>query len=319
MIYVVTGAAGFIGANVIAALNLRGHTDVIAVDQVTPDEARNLAQLKFRDYIPAEDFLAHLEGDAFSRGIQAIFHEGACSSTVERDEQFMFKNNYEYSQRLLNYCFQHKIICQYASSAGVYGHRRDSEELPANEAPLTVYAQSKLMTDNYLRTLGAGNNRHRIAGLRYFNVYGPGEGHKGFMRSTPLVFHEQLKRDKRIKVFGDNDVCAAGEHRRDFIHIDDVIKVKLWLAEHPQAGIYNLGTGQSRTFMDVAKQVVAYHGYGAIDYTPFPEELKPYYQNYTEANLQRLRLTGYTDEFMPLDEGVPAYLEWLSQNTSAAL
>ena len=307
---VVTGAAGFIGSNIIAALNRTSVTDIVAVDQVAVEESANLSSLKFSDYWSADDFLVRLRDRRLARSIEVVFHEGGCSSTVERDEELMLNNNYRYSQDLLSHCLSHGIVCQYASSAGVYGSHRDNRELPQNETPLTVYARSKLMIDNYLRTI---SDKHYLTGLRYFNVYGQGEGHKGFMRSTPLIFDQQLKESGCIRVFGANDACAAGAHSRDFIHIDDVVAVKLWMAEHSHPGIYNVGTGRARTFLEIAQLVVSHHGYGKIEYTPFPEDLKPYYQNYTEAQLDQLRAIGYKGAFMPIEEGIPRYLRYLAE------
>lgn len=304
----VTGAAGFIGANVVAALNRAGASDIVAVDPAPAEEAPNLKCLEFQEYMSADEFLRRFCETGMADDIDAVFHEGACSSTVERDEAFLIRNNHEYSRRVLQRCAERDIVCQYASSAGVYGHNHDSGVGEANEAPLTAYAKSKWMTDRFLRTLGDG---HRLAGLRYFNVYGPGEGHKGFMRSTPLVFDEQLRRDGQVRVFGANEVCAAGEHRRDFVHIDDVVALKLWLWEHPHGGIYNVGTGRSRTFMEVAERVVECRGKGEVVFVPFPDELKSNYQNFTEADLSGLRDIGYTGEWTPMEEGVARYLAWL--------
>ena len=306
----VTGAAGFIGANVVAALNRAGVDKVIAVDRADAADAPNLRCLKFADYMTADEFLRRFCETDWARDVEAVFHEGACSSTMELDEEFLTRNNYEYSRGVLERCLELDIVCQYASSAGVYGHSRDNAVREENEGPLTAYAKSKWMTDRFLRTLKDG---HRLSGLRYFNVYGPGEGHKGAMRSTPLVFDEQLRRDGKVRVFGANEVCAAGEHRRDFVHVDDVIAVKLWLWEHPHGGIYNIGTGESRTFLEVAERVIECRGDGEVEFTPFPEELKAGYQNFTEANLEDLRAIGYEAEFATMEDGVARYLEWLNE------
>lgn len=307
---VVTGASGFIAGNAVAALTRRGH-EVFSVDvrPRAPGETH---------YCDKDELLARWRDDpAWGRGIEAVFHEGACSSTVERDERYIMDNNFGYSRALLALCLRDGVPLQYASTAGVYGHNHDSTETPANEAPLTAYARSKLLFDQHVREL-LPTAQSPVVGLRYFNVYGPGEGHKGFMRSTPLVFDEQLRRDGRARVFGANAVCAAGEHRRDFVHVDDVVAVKLWLLDNPVSGIYNIGTGQSRTFGEVAETVLRYHGRGTIEYTPFPPELGEAYQNYTEARLDALRAAGYQERFMPIEEGIPRYLDWLATERAQA-
>lgn len=308
---VVTGAAGFIGSNVVAALNRGGETNIVAVDHVAADEAPNVQCLQFEDYLSVDEFARRFCETDMADRVRVVFHEGACSSTVERDTDFLFRNNTEYTQRLLARCLSKDIICQYASSAGVYGASRNNAVDAANEKPLTPYAQSKLMIDKHLREL---TDDHRLTGLRYFNVYGPGEGHKGFMRSTPLVFDEQLKRDGKVRVFGANEVCGAGEHRRDFIHVDDIVAAKMWLWEHPRKGIYNLGTGRSRTFLEVAEQVIAHRGFGEVQFVPFPSELRESYQNFTEADMSGLRAVGYDADAMPLERGIPRYLEWLDNS-----
>lgn len=315
--YIVTGAAGFIGSNVVAALNRQGITDIVAVDNVSPDDAPNLSCLQFEDYFTAENLLSRFDDAGFVHKVRAVFHEGACSSTVESDEEFMLTNNYEYSRFLIELCVRHRIVCQYASTAGVYGHNKASRETPDNEAPLTIYGHSKLMIDNYVRSISQ-DCPSPVTGLRYFNVYGPGEGHKGFMRSTPLVFDCQLRDTGQIKVFGAGEGYEDGQHCRDFIHIDDIVAVKLWLLEHPATGIYNLGTGRRRTFLEVAQTVLNYHGSGTIEFVPFPQKLKGSYQAYTEADLSALRALGYQDEMQPIEQGIPAYLDWLADHASDA-
>lgn len=311
---VVTGAAGFIGSNVVAALNRNGETNILAVDTVSGDKASNLMCLQYENYVSPEQFLKDFCETDMADTVDVVFHEGGCSSTVEQDENFLKNNNYDYSRKILDRCLERDIVCQYASSAGVYGHHKNNAVDPKNEEPLTAYAKSKLMIDNYLRSL---SDARELMGLRYFNVYGPGEAHKGFMRSTPLVFDEQLRQSGKVKVFGANNVCAAGEHRRDFIHIDDLIDVKLWLWQNPTAGILNIGTGRSRTFMEVAQQVIAYHGHGEVEFIPFPEKLGDSYQNHTEADMSGLRELGYKEAFMPIEDGIARYLEWTSRSESA--
>ena len=310
--FIVTGAAGFIGSNVIAALNDHGVREILAVDNHNAgEEMGNLKGLQFEDYCRKEELPGLLSDPKFARKVESVMHEGGCSSTVERDEQYMMENNFGYSKMLINACLKHAVPFQYASTAGVYGHGRDSCEISENEEPATIYARSKLAIDQYVRRI-LPDAKGPIVGLRYFNVYGPGEGHKGFMRSTPNVFSRQLDQDGRVKVFGGNETCAAGEHRRDFIHVDDVVRVKLWFADRPgPPGIYNVGTGTSRTFREVAETVIRHYGKGEIEFVPFPKQLKGVYQDFTQADLTALRKAGYGDDFMPIEVGIPRYLKQL--------
>ncbi len=311
--FIVTGAAGFIGSNVVAALNGRGINDILAVDSVGAGEKMpNLNGLRIKDYCRKDELPGRLSDPDFARTIELVMHEGACSSTVERDERYIMENNFGYSKVLLDLCLRHTVPFQYASSAGVYGHCRDSRETPENEQPATLYARSKLAMDQYVRRV-LPDAKAPVVGLRYFNVYGPGEGHKGFMRSTPYVFSRQLKKDGKVRVFGANEICAAGEHRRDFIHVEDVAQVKLWFADNGgPSGIYNLGTGVSRTFREVAETVIRYYGTGEIEFVPFPEQLKETYQDFTEADLTAFRAAGYDGDFMPIETGIPRYLDQLA-------
>ncbi len=310
---IVTGAAGFIGSNVIAALNERGVDDVLAVDNLSDGrKVRNLAGLKIADYLDKDDFLARVvAGESFGSNIEAVIHEGACTSTVEWDGRYMMRNNYEYSKRLLDYCRRRGLALQYASSAGVYGNSGAFSEDEANERPTTIYAYSKWLFDRHVART-AMTRGPAVAGFRYFNVYGPREAHKGFMCSAPWHFNRQLREDGKVRVFGANATCAAGEHRRDFTHVEDVVRAKLWWLEHRPRGIFNLGSGVARTFREVADAVIAWHGTGEVEYIPFPDELKAVYQDYTQADLTRLRKAGYDGGFMTLEEGVGRYLKYLA-------
>ena len=323
--WVVTGAKGFIGSNMIHALKGFGGGGIVAVD-VAPDPEIETARSGLNvhdhvsDYMDKDALLTRLDSDkGFAEKITGIFHEGACSATIEKDEQLVMGHNYEYSKLLFKQCRRRGIALQYASTAGVYGRNRDSTEDPRNETALTLYACSKLKFDRHVRRLMhqmPSDDAVPVVGLRYFNVYGPGESHKGYMRSTPLVFHEQLKQSGKIGVFAAGEGCAAGEHRRDFIHIDDVVAMKLWFFEHcGRSGIYNAGTGVSRKFREVAESVIAYHGFGEIEYVEFPERLKGSYQSYTQANLKAVREAGYRNTFMPIEAGIKRYLDDLTGKT----
>ena len=313
---IVTGAAGFIGSNVVAALNERGTDDILAVDNLENGrKVANLGDLKIADYMDKDDFFERLEDGHTFPSVEAVIHEGACTSTVEWDGRYMMHNNFEYSKVLLHYCRRHASPLQYASSAGVYGNSGVFAEDEANERPMTIYAYSKWLFDRTVRRVLAGDGSP-VAGFRYFNVYGPREGHKDFMCSAPWHFNRQLREDGRVRVFGANETCAAGEHRRDFTHVDDVVRVKLWWldAENRPSGVFNLGSGAARTFREVADAVVAWHGAGEVEYIPFPDELKSVYQDFTEADLTRLRAAGYDGEFTSLEQGIGRYLEWLAQH-----
>jgi len=221
------------------------------------------------------------------------------------------QNNFEYSKTLLHHCLEHSIPYIYASSASVYGSGSVFKEDPDNERPINLYAYSKYLFDQYVRRYltEAGS---QVVGLRYFNVYGPREQHKGRMASVAFHFDQQVSQSGTAKLFAGSGGYAAGEQRRDFVYVEDAAAVNLWCMNQPQvSGIFNLGTGRSQTFNDVANTVIGFHGRGKIEYIPFPTELEGRYQSFTEADMSALRAAGYTDEFRPVEQGVKAYLEWL--------
>ena len=333
---VVTGAAGFIGSNIIKGLNARGLTDIIAVDDLTQgDKFRNLSQLGIADYVDAATFY-----DAFASGhygqVEAVFHEGACSDTMEQNGQYMMANNYTLSANLFLTCQKRGSRLLYASSAATYGGSDTFREEPAFEHPLNVYGYSKLLFDqrmrrecgkHFERTL-AGRT-HQVVGFRYFNVYGPQEQHKGRMASVAFHQFNQFKLEGKVKLFGEYGGYAAGGQMRDFVYIDDVVAVNLWFFDHPaQSGIFNLGTGQAQPFNDVAitvvntlreqggeaaltlEQAVAK---GLIEYIPFPDALRGKYQSYTQADLGALRGTGCQHHFANVQTGVRSYVHALSK------
>jgi len=311
---VVTGGAGFIGSNIVKALNDRGEDDILVVDDLADGtKFRNLADCRIADYMDKDDFLQYILLDEPLGEVSAVFHEGACSSTTEWDGRFMMKNNYEYSKHLLHYCLDRNIPYLYASSAAVYGGGRIFRETPECEAPLNVYGYSKYLFDQYVRRIlpGAGS---QVAGFRYFNVYGPREQHKGSMASVAFHHNTQISQAGKVKLFQGCDGYADGEQRRDFIHVDDAVKVNLWFLDNPQvSGIFNVGTGRSQPFNDVANAVIGYHGKGKIDYIPFPEHLQGRYQSFTEADIGALRSAGYDAPFMNVEQGVQAYMQWLNE------
>jgi len=331
---VITGAAGFIGSNLVMGLNAQGERDIIAVDDLTDGtKFRNLADADIADYIDKDAFLARVEADGLPK-LDAVFHQGACSTTTEWDGKFVMDINYRYSQVLLHYCQAKRIPYVYASSASVYGMGADGfREERACERPLNLYAYSKFLFDQYVRRLGlaapAANKRSRAAktprratrtlaqvvGLRYFNVYGPREQHKGGMASTAFHFNKQIEADGECRLFEGGEGYKDGEQCRDFIHVDDVVQMNLWFREHPdKSGIYNCGTGRAQPFNDIARAVIDWHGKGRINYIPFPEKLVGRYQSYTQADLGRLRAVGYPHEYLTVEQGVKRYLDWLHRS-----
>ena len=324
---VVTGAAGFIGSNIIKGLNTRGIDDIIAVDDLTQgDKFRNLADLRIADYVDADLFYDLFAEGGFGK-VEAVFHEGACSDTMETDGKYMMDNNYTLSCGLFNACRQRGVRLLYASSAATYGGSDTFRESPEFEKPLNVYGYSKLLFDQRMRReLGAQfqDATHQVAGFRYFNVYGPREQHKGRMASVAFHQFNQFHAEGRVKLFGEYGGYGAGEQQRDFVFIDDVVAVNLWFFDHPQkSGLFNLGTGRAQPFNDVALATVnalqdsaaldlaGAVAKGLIEYVPFPDALRGKYQCYTQADLTALRAVGCDHSFMDVESGVSAYMQSL--------
>jgi ADP-L-glycero-D-manno-heptose 6-epimerase len=311
---IVTGGAGFIGSNIVKALNERGRKDVIVVDDLEDgSKFRNIVDCDVYDYIDFEDFLDLVMADeTFAEPVQAIFHEGACSDTTEWNGRYVMSNNYEYSKQLLHYCQHQKIQYLYASSAAVYGGGKVFVEDPANEAPLNMYGYSKFQFDQYVRHQ-LPHLESQVVGFRYFNVYGPREQHKGGMASVAFHHNNQLINESHVKLFEGTDGYDNGEQRRDFVYVDDAVDVNLWFMDNPgKSGIFNVGTGRSQSFNDVAHAVIKYHGFGHVQYIPFPDHLKGAYQSFTEADITALRNSGYHRPFRSVEEGVAEYMEWLN-------
>jgi ADP-L-glycero-D-manno-heptose 6-epimerase len=244
-----------------------------------------------------------------------VFHQGACSNTMSWDGRAMLRSNYEYSKRVLAFCQRRRIPLIYASSAAVYGRGSEFRVDPACERPLNVYGYSKLLFDRYLRRRWAARAlRSQVVGLRYFNVYGPREQHKGEMASVAYKQHQQLQSGDRVQLFGAHGGYGPGEHRRDFVWVGDVVSVNLFFLEQTErSGIFNVGTGRAQSFNDLARAVIAYHGRGEIEYIPFPEALVGRYQTFTQADIGELRAAGYTAPFLSVEQGVPLYLKWLEE------
>jgi ADP-L-glycero-D-manno-heptose 6-epimerase len=323
MYYIVTGAAGFIGSKLVEALNRRGITEIIAVDNLQQSERfRNLAASEIADYLDQAEFLQKI--DRFDGAVEAVFHQGACSDTTESDGRYMMDNNYRYSKDLLEWCQDEAVPLLYASSAAVYGAGPDFREERRCERPLNVYGYSKFLFDQYVRRILQSRNA-QVAGLRYFNVYGPNEAHKGRMASVAFHAFNQFTAEGRVKLFVGSGGYGDGEQRRDFVHVDDVVAVNMWLLERRDvSGIFNCGSGRAQTFNDVASSVInAVKGtqssaaelasQGLITYIPFPPQLVGKYQSFTQADLSRLRAAGLPGDFMSVEQGVAAYVAELSK------
>jgi ADP-L-glycero-D-manno-heptose 6-epimerase len=320
---IVTGAAGFIGSNIVRGLNRRGITNILAVDDLTDgDKFVNLVGGKIADYMHKDEFRRQvLEGSL--PAIRAIFHQGACSDTTERDGRFMMDNNYRVTLELFEYCQAKKVSFIYASSAAVYGAGPVYVESLENERPLNVYGYSKFLFDQVVRarfeTLTA-----QVVGLRYFNVYGPQEQHKGRMASVAFHNMNQFLTEGYVRLFGGWDGYGDGGQMRDFISVHDVVDVNLHFLDHPEtSGIFNCGTGRAQPFNDVAAAVVNAMRHiqgkanlslddlvkqGLLRYDNFPDDLKGRYQSYTQADVTALRRAGFAAQMRDVETGVSEYV-----------
>ena len=334
MYYVVTGAAGFIGSNLVRALNARGEREILAVDDLERgDKFRNLAQCEIADFLDKDEFRTRLVGGEFSGSIDAVFHEGACSDTMETDGRYMMENNYRYSMALLEYCLEDEVPMIYASSAAVYGASTTFREDRRFEAPLNIYGYSKFLFDQVVRRRLADAGS-QVAGFRYFNVYGANEWHKGRMASVAWHFFNQYRKDRRVRPFVGSGGYGDGEQQRDFVSVEDVVKVNLHFLDHPElSGIFNVGSGRAQSFNDVAVAVINAcrqaqneqpigiedaRRQGLVDYAAFPDALKGKYQNFTQADIGALRRAGYAAPFLTVEEGVTSYSRHLLEEEGAA-
>ncbi len=310
---VITGAAGFIGSNLLKAFNNVGENNILIVDDLKDGHKfQNIVDCDFVDYLDMSDFLARILDNDLPDDIEIIYHQGACSSTTEWDGQYLMDVNYNYSKALLHYCLEHDTSLIYASSAAVYGSSEDFTPNLAKERPLNLYGYTKLLFDRYVNKVVTDSNA-QIVGLRYFNVYGPREDHKKNMTSVVRHFYNQLKDTGEIDIF-QVPGCAPGEQKRDLIHVDDVVAVNMWLYDHGEVnGIYNCGTGKAVSFNEIAQAVIQCCGIGKINYTPLPEKLQGCYQTFTEADMSGLRQAGYQAEFIDINTGVKKYLATLNE------
>ena len=327
MYYVVTGAAGFIGSNLVKALNERGVTDIIAVDNLKKaDKFLNLTDCEIADFMDKEDFIERVVGGDFDGEIAAVLHEGACSDTMETDGRYMMENNYRYSLEILNHCQNEEVPFLYASSASVYGGGGVFKESREYESPLNVYAYSKFLFDQVVRRRWSERTA-QIVGFRYFNVYGQREQHKGRMASVAYHFFNQYRAEGYVKLFEGCDGYANGGQLRDFVSVEDVVKVNMHFLEHPEkSGIFNLGTGNAQSFNDVAVSTIntlrAAKGESSLSleqlqeqqiirYIAFPDALRGKYQSYTQADMKAMRDIGYTEPFLTVEQGTANYVNYM--------
>ena len=321
---IVTGGAGFIGSNVVRGLNERGLDNILVVDDLSDgDKVRNIEDCAIEDYMDKEEFLSRIKQGMEFGGPSAIYHQGACSDTMESDGRYIMETNYEYSKALFHYCGNHDVPFIYASSASVYGGGEIFKEDPEFEQALNAYAYSKLLFDRYVRKNRSASDA-QVVGLRYFNVYGKGEQHKGRMASVAYHLYNQYHEQGVVKLFAGSGGYADGEQLRDFVWIDDVVDVNLHFLEHPEdGGIFNVGSGRAQTFNDVAtavlntlegveKTTADWVADKKIQYIPFPDALVGKYQSYTKADLTNLTMSGdYNKNFASVEEGVQAYINQL--------
>ena len=328
---IVTGGAGFIGSNLVKALNGRGVENIMVVDNLTDAEKiKNLSDLKIVDYMDQHEFYDFMVDGGELDSVSAVFHQGACSDTMATDGEYVLHNNFTYSKALFHFSKRHQAPFIYASSAAVYGNGSVFVEQPENESALNAYAWSKLLFDDYIR----GQHAHDIpigiqcAGLRYFNVYGPREFHKGRMASVAWHCYNQYQEDHNVRLFSGSDGYADGEQVRDFVYVDDVVGVNLFLWKNPGvSGLFNVGTGRCQSFNDVALAVINHCRQSRgkemltlaeavatqeITYIAMPDALIGKYQSYTQADLSQLKSTGFSGSFDNVNQGIAKYIAWLS-------
>ncbi len=331
MSIVVTGAAGFVGANIVKGLNERNITDIIAVDNMSnAAKFKNLVDCDIAHYLDKRDFIDWVCSGNPPQNVEAVIHQGACSDTMNHDGKYMMSNNYQYSIDLLDWCQDERIPLLYASSAAVYGKTSHFREQRTEENPLNVYGYSKFLFDQIVRQRINKGLTAQVVGFRYFNVYGMRENHKGRMASVAFHHFNQYRERGYVELFGAYDGYANGQQTRDFISVEDVVKVNLFFLDHPEkSGVFNLGTGSSQSFNELAVATVnacrASEGkieldltqmieQGLVRYVDFPESLKGKYQSFTQADMTKLREAGYQEHFYTVEEGTHRYVNWLLEH-----
>ncbi|MFH1370104.1 MAG: ADP-glyceromanno-heptose 6-epimerase [Planctomycetota bacterium] len=311
---IVTGGAGFIGSALVAELNKRGVDDILVVDRLACDQRwKNLVNLRFADYIDKDDFLDMVAEDVLPFSVEAVFHLGACSSTTETDVSFLMENNYEYTKQLAQWAADENIRFIYTSSAATYGDGSqgfsDDEAKLETLKPLNPYGYSKQIFDLWAKRNGLFK---KIVGLKYFNVFGPNEYHKGEMRSFALKAFEQINATGKVRLFKSHRPdYKDGEQKRDFLYVKDAVDMTLFFLDNPKtAGIYNLGAGTARTWNDLAKAVFAAMGRAPnIEYIDMPDSVRNQYQYFTEADISKLRTAGYKASITSLEDAVKDYVQ----------
>ncbi len=315
---IVTGGAGFIGRNIVAALNARGEENIVVVDELgTSEKWKNLVGLRYEDYLDKTDLRARIREDRLD-GVRAVLHMGACSSTTERDASYLADNNYRTTRELCEWCLTHGARFVYASSAATYGDGSlgysDDDTVTPTLRPLNMYGYSKHMFDMWALQKGLLG---MIAGLKYFNVYGPHEDHKGEMRSVIHKAYGQICETGEVRLFKSyKPEYKDGEQVRDFVYVKDAVEMTLHFLEHPEvSGLFNCGAGQARSWNDLAGAVFAAMGLKPnIRYIDMPEELRGTYQYFTQADMFKARAAGYGASFTSLEDGVKDYVqEYLAQ------
>jgi ADP-L-glycero-D-manno-heptose 6-epimerase len=311
---VVTGGAGFIGSALIAALNSRGVSDILVVDQLGCDQRwKNLRNLSFADYVEKDDFLEMIMARKSPSGIKAVLHMGACTDTTETDASYLIKNNYEYSKLLAQWATDADIRFIYASSAATYGDGSagfsDNEKEIESLRPLNPYGYSKQLFDLWARKAGL---LKKIVGLKYFNVFGPNEYHKGEMRSFVVKAFEQINAKGKVGLFKSyKSEYKDGEQMRDFLYVKDAVDMTLYFLDNPAAGgLFNIGTGRARTWNDLVKAVfAAMEKKPNIEYIEMPESIRNQYQYFTQADTTKLKQAGYKKETTPLEDAIKDYVQ----------
>ncbi len=315
---IVTGGAGFIGSAIIAALNKRRITDILVVDEHGKESSKNLENLSFADYAEKNDFLKTVVEKKINAGLESVFHIGACSDTTETDVEYLRKNNYQYSKLLAQWATDANVRFIYASSAATYGDGsqafKDDEEKLETLKPLNPYGYSKQLFDLWAKERGL---LKKIVSLKYFNVFGPNEYHKGNMRSFVLKAFEQIRDTGKVRLFkSHNPDYTDGEYMRDFLYIKDAVDMTLFFYDNPEiAGLFNIGAGKARTWNDLVKAVFATMGKSAnIEYIEMPDSIRNQYQYFTQADITKLRKAGYKKQITSLEDAVKDYVQNYLQN-----